>query len=457
MLPQIALLLWILVSIAMFATISPLRAFLLTYAIGLLFLPVEIIGPDGHQIGSIVFSQSLRIDKIAACHISAILGTLLFAPHVLRRFRFQWIDLMFAIVLAGAFATSILNNLGSKEGLSLVVNAIRGYLPLLVLARIYITSFADLLQAMRVIVGSALIYAMICVLEWRISPQLHTWLYGYFQHSFDEFMRYNRFRPAGFVRHAIELSSFMAMAAILTGWLTWKKMFKPLWGFIPAGAVLTAILIGLAATMTVSGYAEFLLGASVLTGLLMLRTRWVLWILPLVAIVWIAGRSTGTLDAAWLVDMTKRFNPERAASVQYRLEAEQLNLDLASQHWLLGQGARHGAARTNEGSLILALDAQWLINLIFFGIVGLAGWFMLWAWAIIETTRRWRRMSPQAQSLAAVVCVLIGAQFIDFLFNDFPSWLLLILNIGLISSMQHERSVLRRNSRQNRGLMGVTS
>ncbi|MCL2639388.1 MAG: O-antigen ligase family protein, partial [Phycisphaerales bacterium] len=401
--------------------------------------------------------QSLRIDKIAACHIGAILGTLLFAPHVLRRFRFQWVDLMFGIVLTGAFATSILNNLGSKEGLSLVVNAIRGYLPLLVLARIYITSFASLLQAMRFIVGGALIYAMICVLEWRLSPQLHTWIYGYFQHSFDEFMRYNRFRPAGFVRHAIELSSFMAMAAVLTGWLAWKKMFRPLWGFVPAGAVLTTILIGLAVTMTVSGYAEFLLSAFVLTGLLIFRTRWVLWILPLIAIVWIAGRGTGMFDAVWLVDMTKRFNPERAASVQYRLESEQLNLDLASRHWLFGQGARHGAVRKSDGEFVLALDAQWLINLVFFGIVGLAGWFMLWAWAIVETTRRWRRISPQGQALAAVVCVLVGAQFIDFLFNDFPSWLLLILNIGLISAMQHERSVPRRNLRQSQRLTEVTS
>ncbi|MCL2639819.1 MAG: hypothetical protein FWD53_03145, partial [Phycisphaerales bacterium] len=60
MVPQVVLMLWILVSMAMFAVISPLRAFLLTYAIGLLFLPVEIIGPDGYQIGSIVFTQSLR-------------------------------------------------------------------------------------------------------------------------------------------------------------------------------------------------------------------------------------------------------------------------------------------------------------------------------------------------------------------------------------------------------------
>jgi hypothetical protein len=434
--PQVALILWIFISMSLFSMLSPLRAFLITYVVGLLFLPVEITTPLGYHIGSIVFTQSLRVDKFAACHIGAILGTLLFAPHVLRRYRFQWLDLAYALVIIGQFLTSIVNDLGAKDGFSSGIQCLRDYLPIIILARLYITSFPDLLQTMRTIIGGAFVYSAICVLEWRFSPQLHTYLYGYFQHSFDEFVRFDHFRPIGFLRHAIELSVFMATSAVMAGWLHYKKMLKPLWGFVPPWAVIAALLIGLAVTMTFSGYASFLLCIAILVLVRFTRTRWVLVILPVVAIAWMVGRSSRTLGTRLFLDITRKVNPEHIDSLIYRLNSEQLNLASVSRNFFLGQGTLHGAARDSEGNFVLALDAWWLINLVFFGIIGLGAWFLVWSSCILETLRRWRFLAPDAKALAALVCVLIGAQFMDFLFNSFPSTLLLILNVGLISAIQ---------------------
>src|SRR5947209_2883652 len=46
MIAEIALITWMVVSVALFAVMSPLRAFLLTYVIGYLILPVEINGEN---------------------------------------------------------------------------------------------------------------------------------------------------------------------------------------------------------------------------------------------------------------------------------------------------------------------------------------------------------------------------------------------------------------------------
>lgn len=441
MIPQAALLLWVLISVSLFATLSPLRAFLLTYVVGLLFLPVEITDVNGYHIGSIVLTQSLRLDKYAACNVGAILGTVMFAPQVFRHYRWQWLDLAFVLVIVGQFLTSMQNDLGARDGISAGVQLMRDYLPILVLSRLYITSMKDIVEACRMMIGGALVYAGLCMFEWRFSPQVHRYVYGYFQHSFDGFMRNDHFRSVGFFRHAIELSVFMATASVMAGWLWARGLMRPLWGLIPNWLLLPILLVGLATTISFSGYGALVLCATILALVFFMRSRWLLLVLPVLAIAWMAGRYTGAISTEDLVSLTQRWNPSHANSFKYRLDAEDLNFAALRDHFWLGQGAYHGAARTEEGRFTLFLDSQWLINLVFFGFVGLGSWFLLWAASIYETVMRWRKLDPQAQAIAALVCVLLGAQFIDFLFNDFPSKFLLIMDVGLISALQHYKPV----------------
>src|SRR2546423_496303 len=101
----------------MFAVLQPLRAFLLTFVIGYLVLPVEV-GDGISFMGTIYITQSLRIDNLTACNLGAIIGTCLFASQVLARFRLHWVDAVYAGVLGGAFLTSMVNGLGAKDGVS---------------------------------------------------------------------------------------------------------------------------------------------------------------------------------------------------------------------------------------------------------------------------------------------------------------------------------------------------
>ena len=55
---------------------------------------------------------------------------------------------------------------------------------------------SELLKAFPV---AALFYSLPMLLEVRISPQLHRWVYGYFPHSFVQQVRYGGYRPVSFL------------------------------------------------------------------------------------------------------------------------------------------------------------------------------------------------------------------------------------------------------------------
>ena len=409
--------------------------------IGMLILPVEVSTGYGY-LGSIAITQSLRIDKLAACNIGALIGTMLFASHVFRRYRFHWVDAAYAFILVGMFATSVMNGQGAKDGFSNSVDNLRAYLPVIILSRLYITSVGELYQAMRALIGGAFLYAFLCVAEFRLAPQTHNLVYGYFPHAFDEFVRYDHFRPLGFFRHAIELSFFMGTATALACWLWFKGLLKPLWGMVPAWGVVGTLLVGLASTLTFSGYAAFLI-CGVMFGLSRLvRGRWVMLVLPVIAIGWMAGRYTNAIDADSLLHLAGWFDPgAQGASLEYRLDAERLNLNAASQSFVFGKSAANGVVRADDGRVVMAVDAWWMVTLVFFGIIGLAGWYAVWSAGLITAFVRWKQLTPDFQTLSIAVAILIGAQFMDFLFNAFPSIFLMILNVGLIGAIQRFQPV----------------
>jgi hypothetical protein len=440
---QAALIAWILISMSLFALMKPLRAFVLTYVIGILFLPVAVGHGDAVE-GAIVFSQSVRIEKVVACNLGVLFGTLLFAPQVLRRYRFHWMDVALVGVALGQIMTSMVNGLGPKDGISVAFGMIRDYVPLVIFARLYLTSVNDVYVAMRAIVGGAFIYSAICVLEWRLSPQFHRWVYGYAQHDFIQHMREGHFRAMGFLRHGIEVSTFMGGGLAMAVWLWYKKLFKPLWGMVPVEVVIGAVAIGLFATMTLSGITESLVAIGLLGVFLLTRSKWVFVVLPIVAIVYMSARYTEALSEGRILSTVSMVVPEpRLESLKYRLTSEEYNLRGMNHDLLFGRSPQFAVYQDQYGRM-WAVDAWWLIQITFFGLYCVALWYLIWGSNIIMLLSRWRRLTPDLQTLGALVALLVGVQFIDFLFNSFPSMFLMILNAGMVSAVQRYVPVKRR-------------
>lgn len=422
MISQLALIAWIIAGASLFMLTTPTRAFILAYAIGILVLPVERLNAGE---GVIYITYSLRIDKYIACHLAVLIGTVAFCPHVLSRFRLGLIDAVFGVLLLGAVVTSLVNGTGAKDGFSSAVMHLTGFYPAMVFARMYVTTLSELHTVMRTLVGAAVIYGVICIAEARLSPQLHRLVYGYFQHAFAQFMRYGWFRPAGMMRHAIEVSFFMGTAAVIAVGLTARKMFPPLWGMIPGWAVVGWLLISLFMTFTVSGYIAFLAGAGMLWALLATQKRAFLLVLPCVSVVWMLLRYFGEIDADSIINFVAKFDVARAESLSYRLNAEAVYLFNSDLNPLFGGGT------SIVGRGKPAVDAFWLINLGFYGWVGLLCWLVIWASGIVALYRYWPKLNQMERTLCAIGCAAIAPVFIDYLVNSFPSHLLMILTVGL--------------------------
>ena len=118
-------------------------------------------------------------DKAAAATVGIMVATVLFQPHRLVGFRLRWFDFPMVAWCICPFFSSVLNDLGTYDGMSMVVRQlISWFFPYLV-GRLYLTDcegLGELAQAM-VVAGVCLI--PFCFLEIRLSPVMMKWVYGF--------------------------------------------------------------------------------------------------------------------------------------------------------------------------------------------------------------------------------------------------------------------------------------
>ncbi len=72
-----------------------------------------------------------------------------------------------------------------------------------------------LLDALKSWLVMAGVYGLLVMFEARLSPQLHTKLYGFFQHDWIQMVRDGGFRPIVFMNHALEVALYMSMSTLI--------------------------------------------------------------------------------------------------------------------------------------------------------------------------------------------------------------------------------------------------
>ena len=71
------------------------------------------------------------------------------------------------------------------------------------LARQFLSSEDGLREILLAFMVGALIYSIPSLIEIRLSPQMNTWIYGFFQHSFAQTIRASGYRPIVFLQHGL--------------------------------------------------------------------------------------------------------------------------------------------------------------------------------------------------------------------------------------------------------------
>lgn len=194
------------------------------------------------------------------------------------------------------------------------------------------------LKVFKILIIFGLIYTIPILFEIRMSPQLHTWVYGFFPHSFLQQARDGGFRPVVFMGHGLLVAMFLT--TIISMSLIYLKYQKNIFKnqFIPT----IYIILYLAITLILSKS----LGALILVILFFilihinnqnLRVRIIVF-MGLVVLIYPILSLFDLFPHENLVNLISTFSYERAQSLDFRFFHEHRILEHAFEKALFGWG-----------------------------------------------------------------------------------------------------------------------
>lgn len=377
---HLVLALWPLVMLGIFRALPPGRALIWSVLASYLLLPPYPTEFD--------FPLFPALDKTTIPNVMAILLTVFYAKE-----KIKWLpDTVLGKILVAIFVLApIPTVLTNPEPIVFAMDMLRGLyaqdiFAMMVMQCILLANFAlarnlltsekdlrDLLLAM-VIAGTA--YAFPMLIEVRLSPQINIWVYGFFQHMFDQMIRGDGFRPIVFLSHGIwaamltmmSLSATVILIANTEGRLRTKLIWTALF--------LVGVLV-LAKTLSALIYATFIIG-------MVLFTNWrtqakVAMVLACLALAYPIAKGAHLVPEERLLEMASRVSDDRAQSLEFRFEHEGALLNRAQEKPYFGWGiwGRNQIHDPITGRMTSVADGRWVLTLGMLGWLGFIGEFGL--------------------------------------------------------------------------------
>ncbi|MEB8386037.1 hypothetical protein OO012_02250 [Rhodobacteraceae bacterium KMM 6894] len=346
------------------------------------------------------------------------------------------------------FSAASLPGLGLRDLLSVVINQILVILPFF-MARRYLSTETGLRELLFALVVGAVIYSFPALVEIRLSPQINTWVYGFFQHDFEQMMRQGGFRPIVFLPHALWLAFFIMSAAMAAIALSRGAEGRARTRFLAIAAYLLVVLV-LCKSMASLIYA-MLLAPVLLISDVRFQIRLAL-LFALIATLYPMLRNNGWIPLEDVMAFAESLSPDRAQSLGYRFDNEQQLLARADLKSLFGWGGwGRNLVRDPETSQILTIpDGEWIIVFGTFGWVGyiakmglIGGPLILLWWGM----NRWP--GGQVPRLLGPVGLLLAITMIDMLLNAILTpytWLMAGAILGAIETRNSPVSPLARRA-----------
>ncbi len=442
----LALLSWPVVVIYLYSAKPIQRATLWAILGAQLLLPVN---------ASIKFEMVPSLDKNSIPNLAALGCAIVAAKGPSWRFwrGFGAPEGLFMMLLIGPFITSTMNGdtirigditlpgVGEYDGLSAVAAQFIFWIPYLLGRRLF-RSPADAEEILRVLVVAGLLYSLPMLFEIRMSPQLHTWIYGYLPGTFDQEVREGGYRPVVFLGHGLVVA-FFTMSTAVSATVLWRNRVKimrlpPLAVVVYLSAVLLMCkslgsLIYGAALVPLVGFARprLQLGAALA--------------LTFIALCYPILRANDLVPTDFMLATARSVSTDRADSLKTRFDQERQLLEHASQRFYFGWG-RYGRSRVydeDSGKDISITDGRWIIVLGTFGFFGFLAEFGLLALSVVRAVfaARFAASVRERVNLAALA-LIVAINLIDLLPNGMISpWICLLS--GALLGISESLSTLR--------------
>ena len=355
---------WIPVTVLLFAILKPHQAVLFSVIGGWLFLPIAGYDPQGFP----------EYTKVSAISIGLVLGGRISGKRQAVSFKWKLYDLPVIIFCISSIATSVLNQLGFYDG---VANCFAKALWLGVpytAGRVYFNSTDSLRSLCKGIIVGGLLYVPLCLYEIRMSPQLHTMLYGFFQHSFAQHVRYGGWRPAVFMQHGLMVSFWMAIASVVAFWAWRTGGIKDLKG-LPMSFCVVVLSITAILCKSVNGWFALVVGCACYMFSRIFNIQRIFFVFFLIVPFYIGLRSVNIISGEELTTLASLFlDSERVGSFSARLIQEDLFCLKAWERPLFGWGGYNRASPVDPASgqiIEHVIDSLWLATYSSSGFVGL--------------------------------------------------------------------------------------
>ena len=427
-----------------FFTVKPAgKAAILTILGGFLFLPAGV---------DVKIPMIPAFDKVSIPNVCALIGCAVLAtrPRLKPPSKRLLVYLLSLIYVVSPIATSAFNNdpifvggfvvpgVGNYDAISACLSQLIFFLPFLIGWR-YIRDIENNEAVLRALVVAGVLYSLGVFFEARMSPVLAAWIYGYSPSSFITSLRYGGYRPSVFLDNGLVLSFFM-MTTLLAS-LALGRAKKRI-GTLPHPLV-SVYLVAVLVFCKSAGALTYGVIAGSLVTLAKPQTQMKLSVvLVTIALIYPIMRAADIFPTRALVQVAQSISVERAESLEFRFNQEDLLLGKAMQRPFFGWG-RYGRNRVfNEesGRDLSVTDGQWIITLGTFGLVGFFAQFGLLAFPVFRASAAFKLAgSPREEVFLAALSLIVALTIVEQLPNASISpwsWLLTGMLLGRSEEMK---------------------
>lgn len=315
----------------------------------------------------------------------------------------------------GSNLVTDLRGMSLYDGMSNSLGSIMNLLPILIGRKFLQTenAFKIILAAM---VFMGLMYTIPMLIEIRLSPQLHRWIYGFFPHTdFLQTMRWGGFRPMVFMTHGLVLALLMSMF-FMAALVLLRGSDAQTAGKRRLGAIWLGVMLVMCKSVGAILYGFFAAPLLLYAGKRVQMT--VAAALALFVLCYPIARSMDVVPTQKLVALAGGETAARGESLAFRFKNEDMLMDKAYQRPLFGWGS-WGRGRIYDpvwGFDISVTDGSWINSISGGGTVGFLARFGLLTVPILMLFRR--RSSPQLTIETSALCLILSFNLIDMLPNS---------------------------------------
>ncbi|WP_024516263.1 hypothetical protein [Bradyrhizobium sp. Tv2a-2] len=437
---------WPFVALVLYSTLPARRATMWNFLGAQMFLPT----------GAIKFPVIVPFDKASIPTLCAIVLLLVWRPDARSVPGSKFANFLLFCYVIAPIATSLLNTdaivnggvllpgVGIYDGLSAAETALVAVLPF-VIGRVFFRETSDVANILRALAFAGLIYSVLMLIEIRLSPQLHYWVYGYYSSDFEQSARGDSYRPIVFMGNGL-LATFFLMTTAVSAAAFWRNKVK----LIPS--VPASVLLGYLSFVLIlcRSLGSLVYAATAIPLLRFTSARTcvrVSAIFALLALAYPLLRSQDFVPTEGIVSLTKQVSEERSRSIEFRFINEDKLLHRASQRPLFGWGrfSRSRVYDEESGRDLSVTDGRWIITMGQFGLFGFVAEFGLLSLGVFSLFNIWRKAKPGAEAgtYVAALSLLVALNIVDLLPNASVTPLTFLLSGSLLGHAEAIASRLK--------------